>query len=577
MRTGVTAMFTPYRGLVHRLAARVGASPWIRSADRNGLYRPVPLSVLRCQDVSAQGITLLAIWLLTLVVSTALGIAAIEYEWSGIPIVFGGASLYVTVYPPLVLSTLWVLWFGYWWGAIPAYISTLVLALYSGMPVGWALIFGFSDTLGLAILALAYRGLPVRYDLKSLESLALFVMLAFAGSMFGSTGSFIWTYTNDIGIRDVYAIWQGWWLGGFLQTILINGPLLFLLTARVLRWRHRHFPADFDNEKSNLRIVAAAATLIGGVFLFLVVSYFLTRAFVSGSVDVFEPNTWQAAADIAAASVAVVYVVMAVILLCFGYLGYRFFVAWSEALSRAARNAEIANLAKSRFLAQMSHEIRTPMNAILGFTDLVLTGDLSPKQREQLECSLTAAQGLLRILDDILDYSRIEAGRIELEHERFDLNDVVDRVETIIGTRARQKGLDYQAAIDPAVPLHLIGDEWRLGQVLNNLLANAVKFTDAGRVGLRIGVQKRDGHSVSLVFQVSDTGIGITEEQMAKLFRSFSQADESIARKFGGSGLGLAISKQLVELMGGRIEVTSVPGTGSDFTCTIPFGSTKTA
>lgn len=568
-------MFTPNRGLVHRLAARVGATPWLRSTGRTGLYRPVPLSVLRCRDVTPQGMTILALWGLTLLLSTALGIAAIEYEWSGIPIVFGGVNLYVTVYPPLVLSTLWVLWFGYWWGAIPAYVSTLALALYSGMPMGWALIFGFSDTLGLAILAIAYRGLPVRYDLKSLESLALFLMLAFAGSMFGSTGSFIWTYTNDVGIRDVYAIWQGWWLGGFLQAVLINGPLLFLLTSRVLRWRHRHFQSDFDGNRSNLRIVAAAATLIGGVFLFLVVSYFLTRAFVSGSVDVFEPDTWQAAADIAAASVAVVYTVMAVILLCFGYLGYRFFLAWSEALSRAARNAEIANLAKSRFLAQMSHEIRTPMNAVLGFTDLVLSSDLSPKQREQLECSLTAAQGLLRILDDILDYSRIEAGRVELEHKRFDLNDVVDRVDTIIGTRARQKGLDYQVMIDPAVPSQLNGDEWRLGQVLNNLLANAVKFTDAGRVGLRVDVQKWDGRSVELAFLVSDTGTGITEEQMSRLFQSFSQADESIARKFGGSGLGLAISKQLVELMGGRIEVSSVPGAGSVFTCTIPFETGK--
>lgn len=234
-------------------------------------------------------------------------------------------------------------------------------------------------------------------------------------------------------------------------------------------------------------------------------------------------------------------------------------------VQQAKEAAENANRAKGRFLATMSHEVRTPMNGVIGFLDLLKTTELTAEQADYVNLIADSSHSLLCILNDVLDYSKIEAGGMQIEQLPFSLQDVISRVCRLQLPAAKLKGLILEKTLDPEMQDIVVGDSLRLGQILTNLLSNAVKFTPSGRIDL---IVKR-GEGAMVVFEVADTGIGIQPHQLDRLFKPFAQADSSTTRQFGGSGLGLVISQSLSRMMGGDITVTSTPGAGTRFVCMV--------
>jgi len=240
-----------------------------------------------------------------------------------------------------------------------------------------------------------------------------------------------------------------------------------------------------------------------------------------------------------------------------------------EKLRESANKAQMESVAKSTFLANMSHEIRTPMNSIMGFSELALDDDLPAKTREYLGKILENTEGLLQIINDILDISKVESGKMELEKIAFNMHELFTSCRTLILPKAVEKGIMVYFFAEPSIGKMLIGDPTRLRQVLVNLLSNAVKFTNTGTVNLQTDIKEKNENTITMLFEVKDTGVGMSSEQIEKIFDPFIQAESGTARKYGGTGLGLSITRNILELMGSRLYVESTPGLGSRFYFTI--------
>jgi|GEM_PF-1621144 two-component system, sensor histidine kinase and response regulator len=263
--------------------------------------------------------------------------------------------------------------------------------------------------------------------------------------------------------------------------------------------------------------------------------------------------------------VSIVGAIALIVAVTLTFVIVRTFRRMTASIESARVAAESTAQTKADFLANMSHEIRTPMNAIIGMAHLAQRTDLNPKQRDYVDKIHGSSQHLLGIINDILDFSKIEAGKLAVDAIDFRIDEVLDNVASLIGEKASEKGLEVIFDIDPALPAHLVGDPLRIGQILVNYANNSVKFTEKGEIFIRANVASDEGQDLLVRFEVEDTGIGMTREQTSRLFQSFSQADTSVTRKYGGTGLGLAISKELAELMGGEVGVSSEVGSGSVF------------
>ncbi|MGW8394363.1 GGDEF domain-containing protein [Pseudoduganella sp. HUAS MS19] len=258
-------------------------------------------------------------WLLLLLLCVALGVATVKWNWSGMPIDMGGVTAYVTIYPPLPICLLLTLTLGWWWGAVPAYCSTLVLALYAGMSLHWALLFACANPLGFSILAIGYRAMVMRRDLRQLTSLMFYVQLCFVASIFGSSGALIWSYTNHIAPGAQLPVWQGWWLGSFLQSVLIGGPAMAVLWPRVDRWQlQRQKLMRRRRGGSRRSVLRMLATVAAGVLIYGFVTIRLAEADAAHAPEVFRQTVW------------IFYWVFAAIIVFIAFFGYQLFSHWQD-------------------------------------------------------------------------------------------------------------------------------------------------------------------------------------------------------------------------------------------------------
>lgn len=278
-------------------------------------------------------------WLLALLLCIALGLATVQWRWSGLPIDIGGVTAYVTVYPPLPICLLLTLTLGWWWGAIPAYCSTLVLALYAGMPLQWALLFACANPLGFAMMAVGYRAIVMPRDLRNPTSILFYVQLSFIASIFGSSGALIWSYTNHLAPGAQLPIWQGWWLGSFLQSVLIGGPAMALLWPRVARWQLQRQKLMRKRRGGSRRsVLRMLATVAAGVLIYGYVTIRLAESEAAGVAEVFRQTVW------------IFYWVFAAIIIVIAFFGYQLFSHWQESTDRLLSemqrmNADLERLA----------------------------------------------------------------------------------------------------------------------------------------------------------------------------------------------------------------------------------------
>ncbi|MBP2314671.1 sensor histidine kinase [Azospirillum soli] len=581
------------------------------------MYRPTLFRLFWTKGGRRDRAVVLAAWLGTLAASIGLGLASITLGWSGLPIHFAGVDVFATLYPPLIFATLWVLWFGFWWGFLPAYLSTLALALHSGMPLHWSLLFAFADPLGLAVFAIGYRALPIPYDLRSFNALVVFVVLSFVGAVFGSAGSVIWIMTNGVGRHDVLPVWQGWWLGAFLQNLTIVAPFLWAFSRPLARWRGGRGWRAEEGDRGAWTVLGGA-TILAGVLLFLYASVRLNALAFETASATGDDGAVRAAARALAESSQSMYWVMTIIVLFAFYVAHQLFSHWSAATRRAAAelsatNTHLADQARrladaldserlaherlkatqaqliqaekmaalAHLVAGVAHEINTPLGiALLASTHLgdetrrleqrvangqVRKSDLTDYLGVAKETSTLLHTHVARAAGLVQSFKQVAADQVADERRGFNLRASLEELASSLAPALRKAG----HVLTVECPDDIVMDSYpgALGQVVTNLAMNAVDHAfEPGQAGtLRIDVTMIDADTVALSF--SDDGRGIPADIRSKVFDPFF----TTRRGAGNTGLGLHIVFNLVtSRLGGRIALEDGQGRGCRFLIRMP-------
>lgn len=561
-------------------------------------YRPLPFwaTLRQWRDPVLRRMVLWWIGLSLVFIPT--GMITRLLEWTGISVSLGGVDFFITVYIPLLYCTLCVMWLGYAWGAIPAYFATFFVALIGGMPLHWNLVFSFANPVGLAVYAIAFRAIPVRSDLRSVASFLFFTLTAFVAALVSSSGSFIWGYTSKVGFLGMMPIWQGWWIGGFSQAMLLNVPVLFLFGPMVERWKAINGLGISRNDKlSRGQLLATFVLVVGTVtgYVMLVRYFSLLQLEEALATLAFSNIALYDAVVHAFEGLSLIHWVTLLLTGTIGIFGYQAVLHWTVSLrastqaltrlnekltteiterkraeARLTENTRALKRAidsKDRFFSIIAHDLRSPLGSLRGLSRII-TDDFDDMDRASLKKDFSLLHGsvenLYELLDNLLTWARLQTGGMVHTPEWFDLHALVQSVTELLEAHAAEKKLHFHINVPPA--LHTWADANMIRSVVLNLCSNAIKFTGSGGAVVFTVRAAAD----RLHVYVRDTGIGMTEAQLSRLFGVDTAYSTPGTANEKGSGLGLILCKEMLAFHGVELAVASRPDVGTTFTFSLP-------
>jgi len=548
-------------------------------------YAPVsPVRVWARRDEAGPR-RLLSLWLLLLGPAAASGLLALPL--SALALDLGGRVVYVTPYLPLVFGTLAALWLGFWWGAVPLFVARVALALAGGLGPGWALVLGLADPLGLGVLILAYQAAPASTTLRGPAAFVFFVVMAFVAALTSSAGAFVWAHAARLGTGETLAAWQGWWLGSFLQAVLLVAPALVAFGPAVEAWKRA---AGLEPERPETlppgRLAFAFAVVLFGLAGYvLLVRYFGWESV--GPIEGAAPSVAMALEQLSLLQwITFLFIGLA------GYFGYQVARGWTATAAELAEaNAKLkaalaereldqarlvefaveqeqASRAKDLFFSIISHDLRGPMGALLGLTQVAENRLDRHDDGELVEVAALmhrSAEHLYGLLINLLEWARLQTGQMQVKPAWVDLHALTTATIEVLAAPAAEKGVWLKNRVAPGTTVR--ADENMMRSVLLNLVGNGLKFTPSGgSVAVRADVA-----GGAMVVTVEDTGVGMSAGEVARLFRVEQTRSRTGTAGERGSGLGLVLCKEMIERHGGRIEVESAPGVGSRFRVSLPL------